>query len=68
MKERPSFLKKRSKKLSSIAAGTEFKLANSVLSETDKSFLFLAVAVCDPLFLKKELLAFLGIEISQIGR
>jgi len=46
-------LKKRSKKLSSIAAGTEFEPANSVLSETDKSFLFLAVAACDPLFSKK---------------
>jgi len=44
-------LKKRSKKLSSISAGTEFKPANSVLSEIDKSFLVL--------FFKKELLAFL---------
>jgi hypothetical protein len=39
-KQRPSFLKK-SKKLSSIAAGMELKLANSVQSETDKSFLVL---------------------------
>jgi len=35
------FFKKRSKKLSSIAVGTEFEPANSVLSETDKSFWFL---------------------------
>jgi len=31
-KEAPSFLKKRSKKLSSIADGTEFELENSVLA------------------------------------
>jgi len=58
-KESPSFLKKRSKKLLSIADGTEFELANSVPTETDKSFLILAVATCDPLFFKKEHLAFL---------
>jgi hypothetical protein len=46
--ERTSFLKKRSKKLLLIAAGTRFKLASSVLRATDKSFLVL--------FFKKELL------------
>jgi len=45
-----SFLKKRTKKLLSIAAGTEFGPANSELSETDKGFLLL--------FFKKEVLAF----------
>jgi hypothetical protein len=48
---RSSFLKKRSKKLLSIADGTEFEQANSVRSLTDKSFLVL--------FFKKEQLAFL---------
>jgi hypothetical protein len=43
-------LKKRSKKLSSIAIGTEFILANSVLIKTEKSFLVL--------FCKKEHLTF----------
>jgi len=43
-------LKKRSKKLSSIAAGTVFERVNSVPPETDKSFLVL--------FFKKELLSF----------
>jgi len=42
-------LKKRSKKLSSVADGTEFELVNSVQSQTDKSFLVL--------FFKKVLLA-----------
>jgi hypothetical protein len=40
VKQRPSFLKKRSKKLSSIAEGTGFEPANSALSETDKVFWF----------------------------
>jgi hypothetical protein len=46
---RPSFLKKRSKKLSSIADGTAFKPENSERSEMNKSFL--------ALFFKKELLS-----------
>jgi len=45
-----SFLKKRNKKLSSIATGTESKPENAVLSQTNKSFLVL--------FFKKERLAF----------
>jgi len=49
--ERRSFLKKRTKKLPSIAAGMEFELATLELSLTEKSFLVL--------FFKKELLAFL---------
>jgi hypothetical protein len=49
-KEGSSFLKKRSKKLSFIADGMAFGLANSILSLTNKSFLVL--------FFKKELLAF----------
>src|ERR1039457_2895453 len=44
--KRPSFLKKRSKKLLSTSAGTEFEWENSVLSDTDESFLLL--------FFKKE--------------
>jgi hypothetical protein len=47
-KARPSFLKKRSKKLSSIAIGPESERENSALSETEKSFLLL--------FFKKEVL------------
>ena len=47
------FEKKKQKTFSYIAAGTEFERANSVLSETDKSFLVLAAAACDPLFSKK---------------
>jgi len=42
-------LKKRSKKLPPIATGTEFELAISELSVTDKSFLLL--------FFKKEALS-----------
>src|SRR5271170_3130142 len=49
----PGQLQKRSKKLLTIAAGTEFELVTSAVSVTDKSFLILAVAACDPLFLKK---------------
>jgi hypothetical protein len=37
-KDRTSFLKKRSKKLLSIADGAEFRPASSMLSETDESF------------------------------
>jgi hypothetical protein len=47
------FFEKRSKKLSFIAGGRGFAPANSVHLETDKSFLVLAVAACDPLFSKK---------------
>jgi len=49
-RQESSFLKKRSQKLSPIAAVTAFKPAPSEASETDKSFLVL--------FFKKELLAF----------
>jgi hypothetical protein len=46
----PSFLKKRSKKLLSIASSRRFKRANPVVPVMSKSFLVL--------FFKKELLAF----------
>jgi len=47
------FFEKKSKKLSSIAAGTKFNRENAESSETVRSFLILAVATCDPLFQKR---------------
>src|SRR5271165_1532504 len=53
MKQAPSFLKKRSKKLLSIRDRTETSVSNSVPKATDKSFLLL--------FFKKEALASLSV-------
>jgi hypothetical protein len=47
------FEKKEAKNFHSFAHGTELERVNQIPTKTDISFLIRAVAVCDPLFSKK---------------